>query len=411
MTVTTPPSSPTRPAGRRGIVIGVLACAALVALGAWIAHLYGGMIDLRVYRMGGSVLLHGDSLYDAKLPGGSNLPFTYPPFAAIAMVPLAAVPWGVALVAWTTISVLCITALWRASLPKTFWSFVTQRKRTAVLVALTALSLLLEPVWQTIQFGQINLLLTAMILLDLVRPNDTKLRGFWVGVTIGVKLTPLPFLALLIVTKQWRALRNAVLGLLATMAIGFAIVPHQSWRYWTDVILDANRVGGIAYTGNQSFNGFLHRIGNDASWVQPTWFVVSVVFGLLVLWLARRYWLADERVTAISVMALAVLYASPISWSHHWVWIIPLGVSLIRGVNRAWGLNPAVITGVLFYGLFVLRSIWWVPYRDDRELSWSFWQSIPGNSHLIVGMIAFILLAITSRGLSKPSAPATSESA
>ena len=126
MTVTTTASSPTRPAGRRGIV-AVLACAALVAVGAWIAHLYGGMIDLRVYRMGGSVLLHGDSLYDAKLPGGSDLPFTYPPFAAIAMVPLAAVPWGVAVVAWTTISVLCITALWRTSLTKTFWSFVTQR--------------------------------------------------------------------------------------------------------------------------------------------------------------------------------------------------------------------------------------------------------------------------------------------
>jgi alpha-1,2-mannosyltransferase len=411
VTATTTPSSPPRPAGRRRVVIAVVGCALFVALGAWVGSLFGGMIDLRVYRMGGSVLLHGNALYDAKLPG-SGLPFTYPPFAAIAMVPLAAVPWGVALVTWTTISVLSITALWRTSLPKTFWSFITPRKRTAVLVALTVLSLLLEPVWQTIQFGQINLLLTAMILLDLVRPNDARLRGFWVGVTIGIKLTPLPFLALLIVTKQWRALRNAVLGLLATMAIGFAIVPHQSWRYWTDVILDANRVGGIAYTGNQSFNGFLHRIGDDASWVQPTWFVLSAVFGLVVLWLARRYWLADERVTAISVMALAVLYASPISWSHHWVWIIPLGVSLIRAVNRVWGLNPAVVTGVLFYGLFVLRSIWWVPYRDDRELGWTFWQSIPGNSHLIVGMIAFILLLVTSRSLPKPSStPATADQA
>jgi alpha-1,2-mannosyltransferase len=400
VTVTTTPSSPARRRDRRRVLIAIVACAVFVALGAWVGSLFGGMIDLRVYRMGGSVLLHGKSLYDAQL-AGSGLPFTYPPFAAIAMVPLAAVPWGVALVAWTTISVLCITALWRASLPKRFWSFFSQRKRTLVLIALTALSLLLEPVWQTISFGQINLLLTAMILLDLVRPNDTRLRGFWLGVTIGIKLTPVPFLALLLVTKQWRALRNAVLGLLATMAIGFAIVPHQSWRYWTDVILDANRVGGISYTGNQSFNGFLHRLGNNASWVQPTWFVLSVVFGLLVLWLARRYWLADERVTAIAVMALAVLYASPISWSHHWVWIIPLGVSLIRRINRLWGLNPAIVTGVLFYGLFVLRSIWWVPYRDDRELNWTFWQSIPGNSHLIVGMITFILLAVTSRGLTK----------
>jgi alpha-1,2-mannosyltransferase len=178
VTVTTPASSPARPAGRRRALLAIVGCAVLVAIGAWIGSLFGGMIDLRVYRMGGSVLLHGQSLYDAKLPGGSGLPFTYPPFAAIAMVPLAAVPWAVALVAWTTLSVLCITALWRTSLTKTFWSFVTQRKRTAVLVALTILSLLLEPVWQTIQFGQINLLLTAMILLDLVRPNDTRLQGF-----------------------------------------------------------------------------------------------------------------------------------------------------------------------------------------------------------------------------------------
>jgi alpha-1,2-mannosyltransferase len=395
-------TTPVRTANPRRIVIGILVCAGLVALGAWAYGLFDGMIDLRVYRMGGSVLLDRGSLYDAQL-AGSGLPFTYPPFAAIAMLPLAAVPWGVALVAWTTISVLCIAAIWRSSLPASAWAYFPERKRVLLLIALTAASLLLEPVWQTIQFGQINLLLTAMILLDLIRPAGAKWRGFWVGVTIGVKLTPLPFLAFLLITKQWRAFRNAVLGLLATMAIGFAVVPNQSWHYWTVVIRDANRVGGLAYTGNQSFMGFLSRLGDDASWVEPTWFVLSAVFGLAVLWLARRYWLADERVTAISVMALAVLYASPVSWSHHWVWIIPLGVSLIRAVNRQWGLNPAVVTGVLWYGLFVLRSIWWVPFRDDRELSWTFWQSIPGNSHLILGMLAFLLLAFTSRNLPKPS--------
>jgi alpha-1,2-mannosyltransferase len=396
----------TRTTDTRRIVIGVLACAVIVALGAWAYGLFDGMIDLRVYRMGGSVLLDRQSLYDAQLPG-SGLPFTYPPFAAIAMLPLAAVPWGVALVVWTTISVLCIAAIWRASLPTSAWAYFPERRRILVLVALTAASLLLEPVWQTIQFGQINLLLTAMILLDLVRPVGAKWRGFWVGVAIGVKLTPLPFLAFLLITKQWRAFRNAVLGLLATMAIGFAVVPNQSWEYWTVVIRNANRVGGLAYTANQSFMGFLSRLGDEASWVKPVWFLLSAIFGVAVLWLARRFWLADERVTAISVMALAVLYASPVSWSHHWVWIIPLGVSLIRAVNRVWGLNPAVVTGVLWYGLFVLRSIWWVPYRDGRELSWTFWQSIPGNSHLILGMLAFLLLAYTSRSLPKQSAPAS----
>ncbi len=406
---TTSPTSDTRRTDPRWIVVAVLGCAAFVALGAWAYGLFDGMIDLRVYRMGGSVLLDRASLYDAQLPG-SGLPFTYPPFAAIAMVPLAAVPWGLALVLWTTISVLCIAAIWRAALPESAWNLLPQHlsnKRIAVLAALTLASLLLEPVWQTIQFGQINLLLTAMVLLDLIRPQNARWRGFWVGVTIGIKLTPLPFLAFLLVTKQWRAFRNAILGLLATMAIGFAVVPNQSWEYWTVVVRNANRVGGLAYTANQSFMGFLSRLGDDAGWIQPVWFVLSAVFGLLVLWLARRYWLADERVTAISVMALAVLYASPVSWSHHWVWIIPLGISLIRAVDRQWGRRPAIVTAVLWYGLFVLRSIWWVPYRDDRELSWNFWQSIPGNSHLILGMVAFVVLAITSRA----KAPAAERSA
>ncbi|HET6297780.1 MAG TPA: glycosyltransferase 87 family protein [Kribbella sp.] len=406
MTVAPHPSPTSRTVDPRWLVAAILGCAALVTLGAWAYGLFDGMIDLRVYRMGGSVLLDRASLYDAQLPG-SGLPFTYPPFAAIAMVPLAAVPWGVALVVWTTISVLCIAAIWRTSLPATAWTLLPEtwrNRRIAVLAALTAASLLLEPVWQTIQFGQINLLLTAMILLDLVRPSGAKWRGFWVGVAIGIKLTPLPFLAFLLITKQWRAFRNAVLGLLATMAIGFAVVPNQSWEYWTVVIRNANRVGGLAYTANQSFMGFLSRLGDEASWVEPVWFVLSAIFGLLVLWLARRYWLAGERVTAISVMALAVLYASPVSWSHHWVWIIPLGVSLIRAVHRQWGGRAAVITGALWYGLFVLRSIWWVPYRDDRELSWTFWQSIPGNSHLILGLLAFLILAYTSRTLPKPQA-------
>ncbi|NEA30966.1 DUF2029 domain-containing protein [Streptomyces sp. SID13031] len=399
MTMTsTPPST-----DRRWLIVAVLGCAAVVALGAWAYGLFDGMIDLRVYRLGGSVLLDRASLYDAQLPG-SGLPFTYPPFAAIAMVPLAVVPWGVALVVWTTISVLCIALIWRAALPANAWTLVPEQwrdRRIAVLAALTALSLLLEPVWQTIQFGQINLLLTAMILLDLVRPADARWRGFWVGVTIGVKLTPLPFLAFLLITKQWRAFRNAVLGLVATMAIGFAVVPNQSWEYWTVVIRNANRVGGLAYTANQSFMGFLSRLGDEASWVEPVWFLLSAIFGLLVLWLARRYWLADERVTAISVMALAVLYASPVSWSHHWVWIIPLGISLIRAVQREWGSRVALVTGIAWYGLFMLRSIWWVPFRDDRELSWTFWQSIPGNSHLILGLLAFLTLAYTSRSLPK----------
>jgi alpha-1,2-mannosyltransferase len=386
----------------RGMVLAVVTCAVVVTLGAWGCGLFDGMIDLRVYRMGGSILLDHGSLYDALLPG-TDLPFTYPPFAAVAMVPLATLPWQVAVVAWTTVSVLCLAMIWRSSLPASAWVLLPNRRKNRwvlVLATLTALSLVLEPVWETIRLGQINLLLTAMILFDLVRPERRRWRGAWVGVAIGIKLTPLPFLAFLLVTRQWRALRNAVTGLLATMVIGFVIVPHQSWEYWTVVIRNADRVGNPAFTGNQSFMGFLTRIGGEAAYVKPLWFLLSATFGLVVLWLAHRFWSAGDRVAAISVMALAVLYASPVSWSHHWVWVVPLGVSLARSVYRHWfRLVPAAATAAVWFGLFCLRSIWWVPYRDGRELNWTFWQSIPGNAHLILGMVSFGLLAFTSRSL------------
>ena len=60
VTSTTTPSS--QPLDRRRTAIVVVGAAVLVALGAWIGSMYGGMIDLRVYRLGGDALLHGPAL-------------------------------------------------------------------------------------------------------------------------------------------------------------------------------------------------------------------------------------------------------------------------------------------------------------------------------------------------------------
>lgn len=370
--------------------LAVAGCCAVVTLGAWALGMFDRLIDLRVYRMGGSVLLHGGQLYEAHLPG-SGLPFTYPPFAAVMMVPLAAVPWQVAVSVWTSVSVLCLAAIWRISLP-------AMRGNLWLLIAVTAASLVLEPVWQTLQFGQINLLLTAMILLDLVAAPQRRWRGALVGVAAGLKLTPLLFVAFLVVTKQWRALRNALLGLVISVGIGFAVVPNQSWDYWTRVVRDAERVGGLAYTANQSVLGFLSRLGGDASYVRPLWFLISAPIGLAALWLARRLWFRGQRLEAVSICALAALFASPVSWSHHWVWAIPLGICLVSTAYAGLGRAAAVTVGVIWYGVLALGPIWWVPYRDDRELDWTFWQSLPGNAYLILGVAAFALLGFRAAG-------------
>ena len=367
--------------------------AALVATALGIVLMIGtarhGMIDLRVYRMGGSVLLDGDSLYDAHLPD-TGLPFTYPPFAAIAMIPLAVLPWRLAALVWIAISVACLALIWRVALRREWPRLGTLGRTRAlgVLAGFTLLSVALEPVRETLLFGQINLVLTAMILWDLAA-SDRRWRGALVGVAAALKLTPVLFLALLVVTRQWRLLRNALLGFAGAVAIGFVVVPNQSWDYWTRVVRDANRVGGLSFASNQSVMGFLARlVGDEAPALKPLWFVIASAVALFALWLARRYWLADDRVIAVAVCALGALFASPVSWSHHWVWGVPIGVGLVAVVARRTGFTGAAVTGVLWYGVLALGPMWMVPNRDDRELDWNFWQALPGNAYLIAGLAA-----------------------
>src|ERR1700754_5120577 len=60
------------------------------------AHLL--MIDLQVYRAGGEHVLLGSPLYD----GGVllDLPFVYPPFAALLFVPLVPLPLVLLKIVW-----------------------------------------------------------------------------------------------------------------------------------------------------------------------------------------------------------------------------------------------------------------------------------------------------------------------
>ncbi len=366
-----------------------------------------GMIDLKVYRMGGSALLHGDSLYGARLPG-FGLPFTYPPFAAIAMIPFAAMPWILSGVVWTAIAVLCLAQIWRVSLYSAWpglrtWS---ARRRAALLIVVTLLSLPLEPVRETLLFAQINLLLVAMILTDLVARPRGRWAGALVGVATALKLTPVLFMVLLVVTRQWRLLRNAVLGFAAAVAIGFVVVPNQSWDYWTHVVADSGRIGNPEFASNQSVTGFVSRlIGTDSPALKPLWFVIASAIALLTLWIARRYWYAGDRLTAVSVCALGALFASPVSWSHHWVWVMPIGVALIAVLRRRTGSwRPAAIAGGLWFAMFEIGPIWWPPNRNGRELDWTFWQAVSGNAYLIAGLAALAVLGWASPARRPPEA-------
>jgi alpha-1,2-mannosyltransferase len=288
----------------------------VVAAAALVGWLRPDLTDLHVYRYGGLALLDGLSPYAEDDPV-SGLPFTYPPFAAAMMIPLAVLPLQVAVAAWTAASLAALSAIVVVALRE-----VGLAARSSLVVGLVAGALALEPVWQNLSFGKVNLVLVAAVVVDLMRP-ERRCSGVLVGLAAGIKLTPLVFVVLLLLVGQRAAAGRATLTFLATVAAGFALAPDAAASYWTLGLVDADRIGPPWLAHNQSAYGVLTRL-LDAPPPAVLWAGVTLPLVGAALLVAAAWWRRGDRLLGTGLVGLAMLLASPVSWSH------PLGVGRPR---------------------------------------------------------------------------------
>lgn len=352
----------------------VVAVAVLAGVVAWMdtpakLSLHGGFVDLSAYQYGSRLVLDGLPLYGSRDPA-TGLRFTYPPFAAVALGPLALLPGWLATALWTAVSVgalaVVILMVCRAY----------RRTVSGWLVALlTVGALVLEPVWQNLTFGQINLLLMLAVLIDLMRP-ERRWSGVLVGVAAGVKLTPLVFVVLLVLVGRRATAGRALLAFAGTVAIGFVIIPGSAKTYWTHNLIKAGRVGPPENSHNQSVFGALTRL-LDGPPSTLLWLAVAGPLALAVVAVGAVWWRRGDRVLGTGLGALAMLLASPVSWSHHWVWAVPVG--LVLWERSRWA-------GVGWIAVFVARPLAWPPWGEKREYRWGLVEHIPGNAYLIAGL-------------------------
>ncbi|MGX1774137.1 glycosyltransferase 87 family protein [Nocardia brasiliensis] len=392
----------------------VLAAALVFAccsVGAWLAfvrpnwEMYWHQVDLQVYMWGGSMAaLHPELLYDGRGPLG--LPFLYPVFAAWICAELARFPINYV---GTGISLLTLGALWVS-----VWSagLLQQRRPGVRLVALTtaaaAAALWLEPVQQTLQFGQLSVLLMAFVLADLAMPKNRWYRGILIGLATGLKLTPAVFVVYLLITRQFRAAATACAAFAATVAIGFWYRPAQAWEFWTTTMTSQNRIG-FAYVQNQSINGLFGRL-QWSTWDDSTGSLVCAgLLGLAGIAAARIAYLRGDELLGALLAATVMLLASPISWTHYWVWIVPALLWIVHALRHR---RPAVRIAVpaliyLFVFAWPMRVdrvgwwdpdlpllpqglVWYVPQTNGREFHWTLTQFLLGDSYTLLAVAALL---------------------
>jgi alpha-1,2-mannosyltransferase len=299
--------------------------AALAGVVGWVANAVmlcvfgrGWDLDLRVYLGGGHALLSGADAYVEHFTP-LHLPFSYPPFALIVMSPLSLLPTGVVEVLWWCLGALALTASIKITLRAAGAERFTQWTLALGIGGVAAIAA--EPVRGGIDLGQINVELMLMVIADLLVVRGRG-RGLLVGIAGAIKLTPLYFVLYFAITRDWRALRNSLAAFAILTGGSSLLLPHESSLYFFHELRMPGKFGGLGSVSNQAWAGVFHRTpflgmpGSSALLV-----VLCLATTGLVIWVAV---LVVERspVQAMVVIGIGALLVSPISWSHHWCWLV-----------------------------------------------------------------------------------------
>jgi hypothetical protein len=380
------------------------ACAALYAasIAALLASHLGhgwGFVDLRVYERSGAGVRDGAHLYALRFPGA--LAFTYPPFAGLLLAGLTTAPNAVLEPLVTAASIALLPLMLACALALGERSAVLRerspRERLALALVGAAAALWLEPVWTTLRYGQIDLVVATLVVWDLSRPDGARAKGVGVGLATALKLTPAIFVVYLLLSRRTRAGAVALATFLATVAVSYLALPADSREFWGGAFAEPDRVGRIENAANQSLRGALARVLHTTD-VSRLWLCVAAIVALAGLTLALAAARAGNDARGFSVCALTGLLVSPVSWSHHWTLAVPALALLALDFRR-----HRAYAGLAACGLAALAAYahvtWWVPIDHPlhSELHLDPLQLVLADAYVLTGAAALAAAAFGRR--------------
>ncbi len=324
----------------------------LLSYGRWLAPQLR-FVDLEVYRDAGISVLLGRPVYHFLTPVPQLLPFTYPPFAALLAIPLGLLPLGLAQALWTAGQLGLL--LWIVSV-----AFRPLLARAGLLapVALGAAGAAvawIEPVRDGLRFGQVGLLLTALVLAYYAVRAPRWPRGMLIGLATALKLTPGVFIVHLWLSGRRREALTAAGTAVAATVGTFLLIPRDSGAFWFGALFQPDRLGVNAGTSNQSVRGMLLR--SLLPGPLQTVLVLAALTAVAVVGfrLATRASRSGHDLGGMAIVGLLAVLLSPVAWIHHLAWfVVGLGVLVGDGRDRA-----RVRWALAAWGLFVMRLPWW----------------------------------------------------
>jgi len=380
--------------------------------------------DLNVYNDAGLITRQLPSiLYSWQLSPGIG--FTYTPFAAVLFAAGSLLPWVTLRWSMTVVGLVCV--------PLTVWLTLgglgrRGLSRAAVAFAVSALALWTEPVMKSLLLGQIEPLLLLLVVWDLTRSDQRKWKGAGIGLAAGIKLVPLIFIPYLLLAGKIRQAAVATATFAATIVIGFIALPRPSVTWWlTGYFIRPGRTGGVASLVNQSLLGMLARQFGGMNAIRPVWLPIDIAVALIGVAAGALMTRTGRQVQGWTTVGLTSVLVSPISWDHHWVWIVPFlamlaGLAMQARVLARLGYLAAMLATAGIFGnwpskysgplAFVPRNsgllAWFLPPQQiDRVTRLTGVQLLTWNLFVIVGCVGYLVMLIVAWRVwrSRPARP------
>ncbi|WP_338887289.1 glycosyltransferase family 87 protein [Rhodococcus sovatensis] len=386
------PSKPTRVSttGRRisgaagaGIVLTVVLTAALL----WDAVAVH-QIDLAVFQDAGAAYLDGMPLYSEDFPTRSGLRFIYAPIAAVLFAPLVLLDSVSLQLVWSSVNIMLV-----------WWVLASMLRKLdvarPVLIATAALggALMLEPVRSNFGFGQINVILMALVVADCTGAIPRRLRGIGIALAASIKITPAAFGLFFLVRRDMTSIVRAVAAVGIIAALGFWLLPGASVYFWLTEFFATERGGGHGFVRNQAFTGILARLGADGIVKDALWAAAAAVVVCAAAWSARQFTRSGEPMVALAIVALASLLAAPFAVSHHWVYSVLLIPLAIAPQYRSW--RPMLVGSI---AVFIAGPYFLLEGIDARTGTFEFvLRQVAGSAQCLTAIALLIAAVIQAR--------------
>jgi alpha-1,2-mannosyltransferase len=341
-------------------------------------------IDLQVYVYAVKDMLAGKDIFATTTPFW-NLYFIYPPIAAILMTPLAFGPYALWQVVWTGGLVWAQqSVLKRCGAPRG-WKLG--------LIGIAVL-LAVEPIRTTLGYGQVNTILMALVIADLLpdAPGERRRipQGTLIGLAAAIKLTPALFVIFAFLIGKTRMAITAMISFAVFTGIGAILLFRETLVFYGGLSGGDTRTASPLYTGNQSLLGVFFRLGDSSRVTALVGLAVSAVLAVLGCLVAAHWWRHEEKVFAVAIVGLTTCLASPLSWTHHYVWILPLGMAVLSPGVPHWA---RYLGGFWVVWVCVCLPLAVLPYGGGRERQFDFLQQLVANLGPIIGVILVVGLA------------------